>query len=369
VKHGYIADVHLHNHPYRGGETIAGINDRARATLRALRSACEAAHDVGCKDLTILGDLFDTTKPIPQLIKEAQDALEDWLPTKVVMGNHDRNSATIGDHALGPLEPVSDLIFVPSISNATDVLYLPFNSAPVMSWFEKEVAHWASASLTQLNVICAHFGLHDADFRKRNPWAEACADAAPVEEIMRVMEKFDVKALFAGNWHAHRRWTSQNDGPPHIVQVGALCPTGFDNPGLEDYGKLVIYDDGAVSSITIPGPRFITIKREEDVIPHVLMAQEGRHQLYLRWPVSSEYVLSATEGLRAVQDQYPDTLVSFEVLPDQRVTKVRAHAAAAAARSGKTLQLATEEYVQRMELPDGVRRERVLDLTKKFLNL
>jgi len=88
-----------------------------------------------------------------------------------------------------------------------------------------------------------------------------------------------LKHYIAGDWHEHRKW-QVNDCT--VVQVGALCPTGWNNPGHTGYGSLICITDGVYSRIEIKGPRFIHGASREDVLKEVLKAKRAGNTPYVK---------------------------------------------------------------------------------------
>jgi hypothetical protein len=108
----------------------------------------------------------------------------------------------------------------------------------------------------------------------------------------------NIKAICLGDWHQRRLWMDgkrRGDAPSSpvrigadaehvILQGGALCPTGFDNPGLRGYGTLAFWDQDAhqLSWQEIPGPRFCVARSDEEEQAVVEEARHLKHNLFLR---------------------------------------------------------------------------------------
>ena len=90
-----------------------------------------------------------------------------------------------------------------------------------------------------------------------------------------------------------------------IMQGGALCSTGFDNPGLHGYGTLAFWDtdEHRLSWQEMPGPRFCVARSEEEEQAIVEEARRLGHNLFLR-----RYY----EGERPAT---PPELEAYEALP------------------------------------------------------
>src|SRR5882724_6254079 len=99
----FVADPHIANFPAHGGPAIAGINRRCQLTLDTLELAAAKANALDCECFVVLGDLYDTTRPLPQIETAVRKRLSKFDGfVLLLMGNHDRNSGLAGDHALGP---------------------------------------------------------------------------------------------------------------------------------------------------------------------------------------------------------------------------------------------------------------------------
>jgi hypothetical protein len=168
---GFIADVHVGNHRQHGGSVNAGLNDRCRSVLSALCRAKEQASAAGCTALVVLGDLFDTDQPNPQMIAAVGGALVGPLHTQILMGNHDRASGAPGDHALGWARQVEmlDVVEFPQVAALGEVgtlLLVPFRPGDPREWLPDVVADLAEkAPKGRRRVLCVHLGLRDAPGR------------------------------------------------------------------------------------------------------------------------------------------------------------------------------------------------------------
>jgi hypothetical protein len=230
----FVADVHLHNHQAFGGVPVAGINRRCQMILDALQAAIDVARAQNCTDFVVLGDLFDTTRPVPQVVASLQRMFEkeqDELRFTVLMGNHDRNSGVWGDHALGPLLGQCSVV---DRARGGEMVYLPFRPEPVRDWFAHEVGSFNVPPDGLPPVACGHFGLWDQADGIKAPWLADAPDAICAQMVGAMMADLGMTHLFVGNYHMHRAWRSGQNGVTHEVLV----------EGPEGLGRRVLGVDG-----------------------------------------------------------------------------------------------------------------------------
>lgn len=354
----FVADVHIGNHKRFGGELVSGVNDRCRRILGVLEHAAE-----GVDTLVVLGDLFDTSHPTPQVMAATLRALNTPMPNRVVLllGNHDMVSDQAGDNALAVFDALP-LLMKPRPTqymvvdrgpevyrdDATPLYLLPFRPAPMADWFGDAVAQLHEDNITrqQSPILCFHGGVRDHN-TPRFLWASP--DAIDVDLLFDVMRSCGSKLAVCGNWHNHRVW--RRDGMM-VVQVGALVPTGFDNPG-PDYGHVVdIFEDGPVlTGRQLPGPRFLTLTADEAC--RWQGPPQGADGCYLRVKAADSDG-SLREGFQGGAD-----VLALEVVESGADTTQQAEEAAEAARTGETLESSLRDYVQSMLLEAGVDRAAV----------
>lgn len=348
-----VADIHLGNlHLSRkiGGRLVAGLNDRAREIAEAL---CEARRRVDPdKPLIIAGDLFDVADPTPELMKAAMDAVGaggvDGENTFFLVGNHDQTSDVPGHNALGPLSHVGYVIEGPWLYDCQDgeqVIFLPFRNIPgrdlVREGLER-LKHLLDPQAPKLLVV--HLGIED---ESTPPWMRGHNDSILLHELLELMHRYRIEACAAGNWHQYRSWEAQRDGDTYrVAQIGALCPTGWDNPGLEGYGSLIHWTPGQpFEREEIPGPRFIADEPVEE--------REGFHYYRKR-------VVRSLEEARDVVEEN-DVEVEFDKLVARK-----AHVkAAAAVRHATGLAASIDAYCAE-KFGNGA--QAVADLAKLFVS-
>ncbi len=240
-----VADVHIGNHRLFGGKTDAGVNARCGFTLAGLSRAYEIATEEACGTMVIAGDLYDTEAPNPQTIWRVSSIIGDYadrMETIIIKGNHDSNSDTPGDHALGPLSPVATIIEVPT--SYAGITFLPF--APnATSWVAEAVA------ANPAPLVISHFGISNPSTAEY-----LLASSVQVDTLRSIAAEHGVKLWLSGDWHSHAVYSNSVFT---AVQIGALVPTGFNNPGVAEYGSVLIVDTTTMqwTRRIVAGPRFV----------------------------------------------------------------------------------------------------------------
>lgn len=361
MKLAFVADVHLGNHRRFGGPVVAGLNTRARMALDVLRASRVRAEELRADTYIVLGDLFDTSKPEPQLLAETQRVFDDTGPGMPVllMGNHDQNSTAPGDHALGPLAPLAHIVEKPSVLSRgdTDIWCVPFQPGRAFDWLPDALAGLSkqSGGGDQYRVLTLHLGLQDEN---TPPWLRNAHDSVPASLVGELCREYDIQAAFAGNWHNPAEWDF--DGIK-VVQPGTLCPTGWDNPG-PDYGRLYTYDTKRreLTHGVIPGPRFLKVRygTAKAKFPASPMT-------FVQLVAGADEAQQAAEALAVASGG--GQCAGGEVVLDDAEASAAAKTAATVARSADTLAEALTGYVGEMPLPEGVDREEVLALCKQYL--
>jgi hypothetical protein len=275
-----VADVHVGNHGVFGGELVGGVNRRCRRVLEALKAAIAL---VPCDGVfAVAGDLFDRCDPSPPIIAETRKALaqlEHHQLTILAVGNHDRSTSDLGDHALAPLDPAwrverAGAAIVTGDTGELQVLVAPVVSGVAVLDVVREALTHRERKRGLPTLLIMHAGIEDETTAKylRGGGVDATELAAMCREA-------GVGFVFAGDWHERRRLLI--DGV-EIWQVGALAPTGFDNPGIDGYGSVLEWDGRSVTLHEIPGPRFITADSPEQLALVKQMAADRGHHIYAR---------------------------------------------------------------------------------------
>jgi hypothetical protein len=190
---------------------------------------------------------------------------------------------------------------------------------------------------------------------KTPPWLFGALDAIPLMELARAATDYDV--VVAGNWHSRKEWKISEG--QHVMQVGTLAPTGFDNPGPEGYGTLAIYDsERGLSWQEIPGPRFVARDEVAKVAPGCTV--------FARVRAAPDDMPSAMAWLTEAKES--GGVTDGEVQADKGESEAAARSAASAAGTASTLDEAVTRFVNAMELPmvDG-HRDAVLERVRGYL--
>lgn len=265
---GVIADIHVGNHAAFGGSMVGRRNERCLAIGSAIRQSVDLLESLGASTLVIAGDLFDNDRPLPDHVQMVGQALRGPLKKKIKPGNHDCHSAEPGDHAMSPLSLMDGVVVVDApqcitTDDGVGIEYLPF-------WVD--VLQYTPTG----RIVIAHHGLADAS---TPPFLRHGKGALQVSDIFAWMNLHGVDYYVAGDWHVHKHWEK---GGKHIIQVGALVPTGWNNPGHYGYGSVIVIDDNGWRREQVPGPRFIYSASREDVIKDVRRAKKRGDVPYVK---------------------------------------------------------------------------------------
>ena len=390
----FMGDCHIGNHKKFGGPTRLAMNVRCGQTIEAFSNALNAAFAHRVFAVVVLGDLFDTSRPPPQMICAVGDAIAEANqnafskrePPRIVIvtGNHDADSDDSGDNALVGLsqrfENV-DCVDTPQHiygAHAGSTGLLPFRHGNARQWvpvgltaIQESIAD--SRIDGALRIIGLHAGIVDS---QSHAWLRDSPDAIEAGALFAHMEACGASAAFAANHHTKRRW-STSAGPKDtrdIVQVGALCPTGFDNPGL-DYGAVWFYDvESKLPAFeTVRGPRFLVAKSAawladtNNAIRDFITANVLPEHRYLRIVAPREQLSHAVTRIVSLRES--NQIRDGEALVDAGDTRAAAQQAATLARASDTLSAALAEYVGAMPLDEGVDRASVLSQVRGYLGV
>lgn len=380
----FIADVHLGNHKVHGGKLVAGLNERCRQTLHVLREALDyASFEHGVDAVVSLGDLFDTVRPEPQLITEVMQTFGRYscpvmgARIEVLLGNHERVSGVDGDHALGPLRGsarVHDRPRVVRIGSGPDegtLAMVPFQAGVSSEWLPGVLE---KLLLTEAppGALCLHMGLRDP--RESNKWANEAADAIDVGVLAELCYKYRIPRVYAGNWHRGFSWDFEWPATAdraafscRLTQVGALVPTGWDNPGLEGYGGMELLGCSA-DRVDIPGPRFVTSHSGVELKALLAAAEKSQDRLYVQAKAPPSELLEVRAAMAGFRDASRADVQALDVVPDRQMIVESARKASAVSRSASTLDEAVDKYMAEIELP-GVNKDVVRGDVRRYLGL
>jgi hypothetical protein len=355
-KIAFVADCHIGNHrkwstPSRG--LVSPITSRAADVVRVLANARREAEVQGVAHLVVLGDVFDTSCPSPQLVAEAQAALASTaMDVHVIVGNHDQVSDQPGDHGLASMHGWGRI----QVYERPEVLYTDGWQVHLVPYRPGRADDYLPDVVTELlegadnapqgvdRVLCLHLGLRDKDTA---PWLQGAHDSVDAAALPHHLYRY----TFAGNWHLRKRVA------PRVFQVGALVPTGFDNPGLTGYGSLVVLGEDGPVVAEMAGPRFLraTGPREAQAVLDAVVAAGAEDTAC----ISVRCRPDERADVRELMDLYGVT--KYEVHTDREAAQDAARSAAqvAAYASSDSVAKALAAYVAQMPLPDGVDRTEV----------
>ena len=319
-----IFDPHFWPHKRHGGPLVKGINRRAALCLETGRRAVQVANDHNAP-VIVAGDLVDSAGPVSPPFAFA---LREMLglcrrPVSLMLGNHDMNSE--GDHALSIYTQSDDwrnvqvIEYIGFSQTGRYITDTCFNDDFCMVPFHRDIT---DPRVRDIPLVIGHFGVYDDSFPA---WCKKAKGAWHVDSLFAFMRERNIKAVCLGDWHGRAIWNKRNgtvikhsadtrclssllldrEDSFIILQGGALCPTGFDNPGLRGYGTLAIWDtdEHRLSWQEIPGPRFCVVRSDEEEQAIVEEARRLKHSLFLRRYYEGE------------RPEAPSGLEAYEALP------------------------------------------------------
>lgn len=372
-----VADCHIGPHQVFGGPSRLGLNARCWESVEVLKRAVAVANAERAETLLVVGDLFDSDRPSPQLIHAVRLALAKFRGGVIlVRGNHDARSDDPRDNALHAACPqdgwVIDRVETAFPHDHGQVLAAyPSTAAPM----REAVPAWLRTLTTGLAVF--HAGLET----KGTPhFLKGGSHAVPLDAVAdAVRSTLGLDVVLCGDWHEHqihhvtrlrpddgygpRRAPTEEQVP--IIQIGSLCPTGFDD--LSPVHGVVMVDlPGApiparVTVHPIPGPRFIKAVEPSralwDRIACLGVAGEATGIYLSLHPTTPEGVREA----RAACERYSMMLAGWRVVPDVKATVAKARAQARSVAAAPTLEAALAHYVGAVQAqPAGVAPAEVL---------
>jgi DNA repair exonuclease SbcCD nuclease subunit len=370
----FIADLHLGNHKRMGGSLAAGLNRRCQLVADTLAAAGSKATSLGCDALVILGDVFDSSRPTPQMIAAVERAIvENAPPTIIVRGNHDMDSTAEWDDALGPLSFVSGIHVVTQpelipVRSNVEVMAVPFFPGDAREWFPPMVEELAQRPRRSSahRLLAFHLGIIE---QGATPFFLLNAeDAIPLETLDELVTRHKLSGAFAGNWHGRALWMSE--GAPVIAQAGTIAPTGFDDEGFDDRGGMLTWSDVDPSKSHIhhvPGPRFVTVvEADEQVVRAALAPAQPKDSVFLRFKVPHEQAARAAELTAWLTTNHMVADATVELTGSEE--KSARNVLEAVLRLGASKDEALHAYVKNFAGGDDARTERITAQVKGFLS-
>ena len=366
---GFVADIHAANHRQFSGELVGGLNQRARQIVAALGDGMAALQQEAPHRVIVLGDLFDTVRPTPPLVRAVADALVKGMPedrsnVTVLLGNHDRASTAEHDHAAAPigLSDRIDVVDSPRVDYTVGayLLHVPYMAGPAAGWLPDAVADLARECRgLARRVLCTHIGIWDDD---TPVYLRGAKDALSIGAVLDLCKANKIDAVFAGNWHKRKVWR----GPPLVVIPGTTVPPNFgDDDASVGNSLLVRLNDRGVSHHwrPVPGPRWLRVEsaaRLAEVTPPAV------GHLYVRALIDQGVVAEANRSRDRLQ---ASGVVTVELQVESTTARLAAKDAAKLARSAVSVDQAVVAYVAKTPVDppgtvDGV-VSRVADYRKR----
>jgi hypothetical protein len=364
----FLADLHVGNHGRFGGDVVVGLNARCRFVVAALRTACDRAHQLGVEELVVLGDLFDSAQPTPQMLAAVRGALsrECFNQVWLLVGNHEQETTARGDHALAPLDDVDGIRVVDTprvlaLGKQARLVLVPFRPGRATEWLPATVAECLRPERKADRLLLGtHVGIIDDETPH---FLRDARDAVKLDLLRDLGEAHNFTAMLAGNWHTRRLWSL--DSGTVVMQVGALVPTGFNNPGLDGYGTLAIYDTDTdeLSWEQLAGPRFVKVEGLSALCDLI-----DSEDTSVSCPLFVQAHVNPGD-MQAAREMVEQAALTgrAELLPFGAEAEIAARSAATQARSASTLDEALSNFVGEMPLPEGVSRDDVLAKVRDYL--
>jgi len=381
MKIAFFSDVHIANHktlndiPFFKDAGVSGINVRCAVACGVLERALKVADDARCSEVFIEGDLFDGARPEPPVLAHVMRILESYknLTINILLGNHEQVVLDTGNHALGPLAFVKNVRIVTTCSSTRmagcDVWHIPFRSA---ASFEASLAGLftsGAAKEKSFRILGCHLGIWDS---ATPAWGQVGTDSISIERLLTLCKEYEIDAVMAGHWHRHVEWQPFNG--IHIVQLGCLCPTDWRDSFDDAVGKVTIVDGVKnkqlkTETIEIAGPRFISCEKPDasELKRFRWLSEEGSF-VFARMRSTDEVGMQAASEWLGKQKE-EKAILGYEVLPDDQTNKIQARTAATLARCETGLAESLAAFVKNMPIEEGVNRDKVLALSKKYLRL
>lgn len=368
VRTVFVTDVHLGNHAQCGGPVTLGQNHRCQLILQTIRKIPRDVH------LVVLGDLLDSTAEDVRILATLKALLEEFALVTLLKGNHESFSGLVGDHSLGVLASHKTSVKVVDTPRVVTVGSTAFYCVPFQSGKGDANLKKAVDGFFKLKddpkigdkVLLLHYGIRD---KGTAPWLQDAADSVGIENVFAALGMLGARWAFAGNWHSPSEWSFQTGSSElKVVQVGALVPTGWDNPGW-DYGRAYSLDSSGVRFETLPGPRFFVVTSAEELFGLVQANVEKKCNLYVRWDCSSD-PLEAAQLLDQLTRDFKITAGQVRMLGQSSSKGVEDVAQTVVSLGGESTARAVAEFVaESMELGHGVDAGAVVDLACSYLGV
>ncbi len=150
------------------------------------------------------------------------------------------------------------------------------------------------------STLYTHIGVYDDN---SPPWCKDAKDGIHIDALFDLLDTYDYEFCFVGNFHEHKIWKNQIST---VVQTGTLCPGGFGDAGIfPSVGGLVLFDNGNIKMLEIPGPRFVEQSGDESTGHKYFTRQVQIEEEAVVTPTSTKVVgLSPEEAIEFFIEKY-----------------------------------------------------------------
>lgn len=335
MKIATISDPHVSNHKrFNQGKMENGLNDRGQICIDTLREAYQVARDNDVDMMIINGDLFDKSMESPGVINAVAEVLAfQKMETWITRGNHTANSLSEGDSSVSFLSNlmnvwVSERPMIDFVSDDQAIISIPWSNEPPEVYIAKELMdlrdNYQDSDLQWPEdcILSLHCGLLSPGTPK-NLAQFASATAMPQDKLVQLCKRYNIKAVFMGDWH-HKE-VARVDGIL-IAQIGTLCPASFSDP--VDAGNMLIYDTetGETTWKRIPGPRFVSGNHTAEIIEKLANAKVDEEcEVFVRITAHPDECSKCKTSLEALYDATVLTVpIEPEFLDDEDEVEVSA---------------------------------------------
>lgn len=271
MKIGFFTDPHVGNHAkYGDGAIVNGMNVRCRDVVATIAAAAQIAKNLGCSEIGVAGDVFDYDRVEPAVERAVQSVIEaSQMAWTLLVGNHDQTSGDANHNALSPLRGVPGVTVdekpTRHLGPQHTLFSVPFRSGRAEDWLESAMLEAGVASaggIATMRIMMLHLGISDSE----TPYyLDGANDSVSIGTLRKLVEKYDIHHVFAGNWHCQRRWQIPSQRMRTITQIGTLVPPRFSDSGLLGFGGLAVLDtvQDTVTMYEVPGPRWLRLDLEQ----------------------------------------------------------------------------------------------------------
>jgi len=382
VRTAFIADVHIGNHsaPQPPHSLVAHtksplLNMRAQEVLGVLSAAVGVAQYHKATELVVCGDLFDVPSPSAPFYMAARAAFSTFMGDVVLLaGNHEIASSQATDSPAAVLAKMLPRCrYAPpgqTVDTPRGVRCLGF---PALATQSETLAAVKGAAAARGNVyiLATHLGVITDG---TPPWSRDSAEALSASAFREVLKGWGGVVL--GNWHD----AESIEGSPWVEQVGALCPTGFDNANdLLNYGQLLVVDheEGTRSRHFVPAPRFVRVDVPSGApVPDfaaalvgVLAQKAGRYNLVTNLYVRLRCVAGDQRRVRDEAEKYRPALEALTrgvvLVVDPTMPKDVSVKSVSVTQAEEDDHLF--DYVVQADIPTNVPRKRLMKTLKELV--